>query len=319
MKTNVLVIQRRLATALSLGVGIVLLAFLTQCGAAMAPAELVNARAAYQAASTGQAAQLSRAQVLRARTALIQAEKTYSDGATDAEVRDFAYIALRQAQAAEAQAEGIQAVAQKEKAAGDLRAAQMKLRTDLQKSQDELAAERQRSTWTKERLADEERARAAAEEKARLTQMELEKLANVKQSPRGVVLTLSGAVLFASGKSKLLPGSHERLDEVARVLAQSDQKIAIEGYTDSRGKLKFNKMLSQKRAKAVRDYLVAKGVPAGRVIATGMGPESPIADNASPEGRANNRRVEIIVEPLTPIPAAPSTPALPKKGYDLNE
>ncbi len=320
MKTMTLKLQHRLAPALSVGAAVSMLALLVGCGAAMAPAELVNARAAYQTASTGEAAQLSRAQVLRARTALIQAEKAYRDGAPDAEVRDFAYIALRQAQAADAQADSIKAIAAKDKAASDLRIAQMHLRSDLQKTQDELAAERQRSMWTKERLAEEERAHAAAEEKARLTQMELEKFANVKQEPRGVVLTLSGAVLFASGKSKLLPTANAKLDEVARVLAQSDQKIAIEGYTDSRGKIKFNKTLSQKRAASVRNYLVAQGVPAGRIIATGMGPQNPIADNTSAEGRANNRRVEIIVQPMMPIPAAPATPATPKpKDYDLDK
>ena len=71
--------------------------------------------------------------------------------------------------------------------------------------------------------------------------------------------------------------------------------MSIEGYTDSKGSQSRNIDLSQRRAESVRSYLISRGLPADRVVAKGMGPDRPIADNTSAEGRANNRRVEIVV------------------------
>ncbi len=73
--------------------------------------------------------------------------------------------------------------------------------------------------------------------------------------------------------------------------------MTVEGHTDSQGQKAYNVELGQKRAQAVREQLVARGVAADRIKAVGIGPDRPIADNTSAEGRANNRRVEIIVEP----------------------
>ena len=72
------------------------------------------------------------------------------------------------------------------------------------------------------------------------------------------------------------------------------------GHTDSQGGTSYNQELSQRRAQAVRDYLVSRGIAADRVTAQGVGPSRAITDNKSAEGRANNRRVEIVVEPKTP-------------------
>ena len=80
------------------------------------------------------------------------------------------------------------------------------------------------------------------------------------------------------------------------LLAVSARNLIVEGHTDSRGSESYNQGLSQRRADAVRDYLVKRGYPADRIQSRGKGEGSPIANNASPEGRANNRRVEIIIE-----------------------
>jgi len=85
--------------------------------------------------------------------------------------------------------------------------------------------------------------------------------------------------------------------QVALALAEYPQRtIVVEGYTDSTGTQSLNEELSQKRAEAVRLFLVEHGVDATRIRAHGWGPARPVADNKTPEGRANNRRVEIVIE-----------------------
>ncbi len=113
-----------------------------------------------------------------------------------------------------------------------------------------------------------------------------------------MVITLSGAVLFESAKWALLPGAQTKLNEVADALTKQDKDstIIVEGHTDSQGAAAMNQELSQKRAESVRTYLISRGMSADRITATGFGPTRSIANNASPEGRADNRRVEIVVQ-----------------------
>jgi outer membrane protein OmpA-like peptidoglycan-associated protein len=80
------------------------------------------------------------------------------------------------------------------------------------------------------------------------------------------------------------------------LLTTKERKLTVEGYTDSQGSFSHNKELSQRRADAVRSYLILRGYPGELIIANGIGEDSPVADNATPEGRADNRRVEIIVD-----------------------
>jgi outer membrane protein OmpA-like peptidoglycan-associated protein len=118
----------------------------------------------------------------------------------------------------------------------------------------------------------------------------------VKDEPRGMVITLSGSVLFASNQATLLPEARTRLGQIADVLlATRERNLTIEGHTDSQGSDSHNLDLSQRRADAVRNYLVQGGYEADRVLARGLGEGSPVADNTSAEGRANNRRVEIVI------------------------
>ena len=83
------------------------------------------------------------------------------------------------------------------------------------------------------------------------------------------------------------------------LLTNRERNLTVEGYTDSRGTANSNIELSQRRADAVRTYLVQRGYEADRIVSHGLGEDSPIADNNSVEGRANNRRVEIIIENST--------------------
>jgi outer membrane protein OmpA-like peptidoglycan-associated protein len=142
----------------------------------------------------------------------------------------------------------------------------------------------------KQDLSDSEKRTADA-------RAELAALAAVKEEERGLVVTLSGGVLFRSAESSLLPSARAKLDQVAKaLLAIRARNLIVEGHTDSQGSESYNQGLSQRRADAVRDYLVLRDYPANRIQSRGNGEGSPIADNASPEGRANNRRVEIVIE-----------------------
>jgi len=145
----------------------------------------------------------------------------------------------------------------------------------------------------------------AQEAEARVSQLEaeakarekLEGVATVKQDERGLVLTLTGSVLFAFDKVELLPEAAQRLDAVADTLAAQPegQEIVVEGHADSKGTEGYNQQLSLARAEAVREYLEKRGVDPSRIRAEGFGESSPVATNQTAEGRANNRRVEIVL------------------------
>ncbi len=111
-------------------------------------------------------------------------------------------------------------------------------------------------------------------------------------------LELKEKIYFDTGKATIKPESHGILDEAAQVLVAHPEvkKVRVEGHTDSSGSASANTALSQARAKAVREYLVGKGVAADRLSAKGYGPTRPIADNKTAEGREANRRVDFTIE-----------------------
>ncbi len=153
---------------------------------------------------------------------------------------------------------------------------------------------------TGEQLEQEHKAREEAERHARdaMDKLSVAAALAVKEEPRGTVITLPATVVFQSAKWDLLPTARDKLDKVAEALKnQSDRKIVVESHTDSQGTEASNVDLSQRRAQAVRDYLVSRGVANDRISGAGLGQSRPVADNRSPEGRASNRRIEIIVQP----------------------
>ncbi len=107
-------------------------------------------------------------------------------------------------------------------------------------------------------------------------------------------LTLEG-VNFDNDKATLRPEAISTLDQAAATLKEwGDVKVEVAGHTDSNASDAYNMALSQRRAEAVRDYLISKGIAADRLTAKGYGEANPIADNSTEEGRFNNRRVELI-------------------------
>lgn len=271
-------------------------AAITGCGATMPPKELVDARAAYQTASTGPAAQQSPADLHVAKQALDQAERSFVDEGDAPETKDFSYVAIRKAELADASARTALAIKEKEAAERD---AQNLQGEQLRKAQNDLASTRSNLEKTQDQLAREKAAREEAEKRAAQAMADLQKIASVKQESRGMVITLSGSVLFPTNESTLLPAAIVKLNEVADALIKGnpDSNITIEGHTDSQGQRQYNMDLSLRRAESVKAQLVSRGVAADRIKTVGIGPDRPVADNKSAEGRANNRRVEIIVEP----------------------
>ncbi|HEY5955065.1 MAG TPA: OmpA family protein [Polyangiaceae bacterium] len=253
------------------------------------PRSLADARTAYQRAAQGPASQLTPAQLHVAQTSLVVAEKTYDDEGDSANARDRAYVAQRKAELAEIQAAIV---------AANQRAELANRQLVSMNEQQRVSTERDLST-TRSALAAEQARRQEAEKRASEALAQLASVAAVKKEARGTVITLSGQVIFASGKADLLPAARTKLDQVATALKQSDSgtQFLVEGHTDSRGSAALNQDLSTRRAEAVRAYLVSQGVPADRITSQGLGPANPVADNDTAEGRANNRRVEIIVKP----------------------
>jgi len=118
--------------------------------------------------------------------------------------------------------------------------------------------------------------------------------AEARREMRGVVVTVHG--LFPTRKTEILPEAHHLLREVAK-LAQKypDYPIMIEGYTDSRGREAANLARSQGRATAVMNFLTAQAkLPFARIKAAGYGEADPVADNSTRDGRARNRRIQVV-------------------------
>lgn len=283
---------------------LILLAFtgmISAC-ATTAPRELVSARQAYKQASNGPAAQVAPAELHVAGLALTKAERSFNQEPDSYKTKDLAYVAQRKAEIAEATASITIEKKNQSQSREDFVAVQGDIvdrtKDNLDKSQTALKDSERTAQTNADKLAAETLARVEAEKRAADAMAALAKLAAVKDEARGMVITLSGSVLFASDKSALLPGAEAKLDQVAAVLLTSKERfLVVEGHTDSQGSDSYNMDLSQHRSDAVRNFLIRRGYPSDRIQANGLGEGMPVADNGSSEGRANNRRVEIIIKP----------------------
>jgi len=270
------------------------------CAAAMPPQDLVNARTAYDRANTGPAPAFNPADLHTAKEQLDVAEAAFLEDGDTQNTRDQAYLAVRKTEIAETVARTKQANQTKDGVVDAMHDDQKKAvahtSAELEQAKVQLAAQNAAIATQAVALNDAEKRAAQARE-------DLSKFASVKQEARGMVITLSGSVLFASAKADLLPAAQMKLNDVATALTKEDpiSKIVVEGHTDSQGSAANNQELSQRRAQVVRDYLVTRGIASDRITAQGFASTRSVADNTSAEGRANNRRVEIVVQP-TPAP-----------------
>ena len=244
--------------------------------ASRAPVALEEAEAAVRVAETPTTDQAAGAQAVytadrKVAIARAQAEKRIAEDQvkTLGEQRDAIRLDARtaEANAARSQAEQAIAIAQAQQQAA------AKARTDAEIARAAAASAQAEADELKRQMAD----------------------LQAKETDRGLVMTL-GDVLFATGKSDLKPGAMERLGKLVAFLGKyTDRNVIIEGHTDSVGSDEMNQALSQRRADAVRAYLLAQGVAANRVIAVGKGESLPVADNGNAAGRQQNRRVEVII------------------------
>jgi len=257
----------------SLLTAIVIAGVLSAC-ASTVPVELANARDAYQRASVGNTARVAPAELHVASVALAQAEQSFKTAPDSFRTRDLAYVAWRKTQLADAAASIAIQQKSEAQAKNDFQTTQgtvvAKTKQDLSQTRSELAASQRTGEATAEKLSTEQKARADADQRAADAQAALAKLAAVKDEPRGTVITLSGSVLFASNRAVLLPEARTRLDQVTEVLLTNrERNLTVEGYTDSQGSASYNLDLSQRRADAVRSYLIERGYQGDLIQAHG--------------------------------------------------
>jgi outer membrane protein OmpA-like peptidoglycan-associated protein len=152
-----------------------------------------------------------------------------------------------------------------------------------------LQASAARADSDQQRLATEGAEREAARLKQQLDELQ------AKATERGMVVTL-GDVLFTTGQANLREGAAGNLGGLVAFLNEyPDRTLLIEGYTDSVGSDDMNQSLSQRRADAVRSYLLGQGIASPRLNAQGRGESAPVASNDTATGRQQNRRVEILI------------------------
>src|SRR5216684_1253181 len=223
--------------------------------------------------------------------------KARADAAAEVRRRQEAEQARAQAEAATAEAQKMKLEAQQAAA----EAARQKQEAEVAKAQ--LAAEAEKSRQLAQQAeqarqqAEQGRLQAEKEKqdlRARLLQ-QLNSILATRDTARGLIANMSD-VLFKTGSSELLPGARERLAKVSGiVLAYSGLHLDIEGHTDSVGGDEYNQTLSERRASAVRDYLVQQGIGSSAIASRGLGKTQPVASNDTAEGRQQNRRVELVL------------------------
>jgi outer membrane protein OmpA-like peptidoglycan-associated protein len=127
---------------------------------------------------------------------------------------------------------------------------------------------------------------------------ELEKVADTTRTGDGIIVTLRDKILFDVDSATIKPPAAAGVDNLANVLTRYPKTtITVAGYTDNTGRSDYNVRLSERRANAVRFALTDRGVTGDRISSMGFGAENPVASNATPDGRAQNRRVEIHIVP----------------------
>ena len=126
---------------------------------------------------------------------------------------------------------------------------------------------------------------------------ELQQVTNARRTEDGILVDLKSSLLFSSDSAVLKPAAVEQLARLGDILARyPDDRIRIEGHMDSTGSPAHDEELSLRRAQAVRDVLASRGVDPRRMLVAGAGAARPVADNSTPDGRAQNRRVELHID-----------------------
>jgi len=280
------------------------------------PLEIYEAENAVQIAESGGADKYAPDSLTTAKTALENAEQSDVHKGDRKQVITYAREAVQAAEDAriitirkiKAEDEAAQAKARDdaERQARDAQAQQQQ--EAAQRAQAEAAAAQAKANEEAARAAREQaeaqaaQANAQAQAAQQQTQQmrerlreQLNQVLQTRETARGLIVNMPD-VLFDFNKYMLKSEAREKLAKVSGILvAYPDLKVQVEGYTDSVGSDEYNMKLSDQRADAVRDYLVAQSVPDSNVTAQGYGKSDPVADNATASGRAQNRRVQLVV------------------------
>ncbi len=251
--------------------------------------EITYAREAVQAAEDARIMTVRKmrdADMQRARDARAQAEQRAQQSQADAQ------------QAALAEQQQATARAQADARAAESQAAAEKARAD------QLAAQR-----------EAQQANNQAEQVREQLKNQLSAVLQTRDSARGLIVNMSD-VLFGFNQYNLKEDAREKLAKISGILlAYPDLKLQVEGYTDNVGSEDYNQKLSQERADTVQSFLVSQGVPDGNISAAGYGMSDPIAENSTAAGRAQNRRVQLVVSgnAIGVQEQAPGTAAAPQQ------
>ena len=294
----------------------------TGCSSAISP-ELHDARLTVARAQAGAAARHEAERLAAARSTLERAEAERDGSAREAQL---AYLAEREALRAAADARATELAEQVERDrrtyAEELAEIARRTGEPLETTRERLARSelslQQQQALLAEReqeLALEQATRAEESAVAREALESLRTVALVETGPEQSVITLRVEDLFVGGRGELIPEARAQLAAIAAALAQADgHDIVVGVHTDGQGDETRNIRLSQRRAEAIRSVLREEGVPIEHMTAVGHGETEPVASNDTREGRASNRRVEIVVRPaadlLEHLPTDPG-PTLP--------
>jgi outer membrane protein OmpA-like peptidoglycan-associated protein len=236
-------------------------------------------------------ADTARAQAMSAQQAQQQAELNAQQEQQQREAAELSAKQEREA-AERAKAEALETQRQADAARQQAEAARQAALDQQQALAAQAEAARQQAQTA------EQRAMAAEQDKEKARQqllVQLNEVLQTRDTARGLIVNMSD-VLFDVDKATLKPGARVRLAKVAGILqTYPELKLQLEGYTDSTGSLEHNQTLSERRAMAVRDFLISQGVSSASITAQGFGPSNPVATNNTREGRQMNRRVDLVV------------------------
>ncbi len=280
------------------------LAALAGCGTApQNNARLEEARSSYRMARDNPSTvELAGAEMQQATQAMDVANRAWEKKDDTEAVNHWAYLAQRRVAIAQATTERKVAelsVAQAKANSDELRLSARTQEADAAKAKADLAMQQAKAAQQQAAASQQQNANAqlmalSAEERAKALEAQLKEL-NAKKTDRGMVMTM-GDVLFDTDQAQLKSGGERSVDKLASFMTNyPERQVLIEGFTDSTGSDSHNQDLSLRRADAVRNALLSRGIASQRLSTLGHGEAKPIASNDTASGRQMNRRVEVLL------------------------
>ena len=280
----------------TLGAALLTAGLLAACASHAPLPALEQARSTVERTTTNPAVgRYAQLELREARDALARADQAWNKDHDETETKHLAYLAERRAEIASNAARARELDVQVQSSGSETNRLRLQARTtEAEQATQRAQMAQQQAMGAEQRAKQQQQAAMSAQDRVRALEGELRDL-EAQQTERGLLVTL-GDVLFAFDKAELSAQAGPRMDKLASFLAQfPDRKVLIEGFTDSVGNDSYNLLLSERRAQAAGDALVQRGVDRARISARGFGKSHPVASNGSPEGRAMNRRVEIVI------------------------